>query len=205
MINRCQTRYYIQVDEDMVLYPTAIEKMYESITNSKNKDVMVAHPLIDVHLNFNIIGIKIYDYEVYKNYPYDTNPNSNKIPTIEQLERIHKDGYTSRILSSQYNKNLVGYHSPKWTTELIFERYFDLMEKYKMYGYTWMKELPDKLEKMYNDDPTDINYFAMMGAKTSISSNTIRNRQKNFTIKDENYLRIKKEYNNEIINKNIFR
>ena len=35
-------------------------------------------------------------------------------------------------------------------------------------------------------NPTDINYFAMMGAKTSISSNTIRNRQKNFTIPEEN-------------------
>jgi len=38
---------------------------------------------------------------------------------------------------------------------------------------------------MYSDNPTDINYFAMMGAKTSMESKTLRNRQKDYTIKDK--------------------
>ena len=145
MINRCKTKYYVQVDEDMILFPTAIEKMYESISNSKNNHVMIAHGLHDVHLDFDIIGIKIFNHDVYKNYPYNLDINSNKIPTIEQLERIEKDGYTTHMDT----KSIVGYHSPKWTTELIFERYFDLMEKYKIYGYTWLKDLPKKLNNRY--------------------------------------------------------
>jgi GR25 family glycosyltransferase involved in LPS biosynthesis len=191
MINRCKTKYYIQVDEDMILFPTAVEKMYESMSNSKNKDVMISYGLHDVHLDFDIIGIKIFNYDVYKKYPYDLDSNSNKIPTIEQLERIKKDGYSTKMNI----KTVVGYHSPKWTTELIFERYFDLMEKYKIYKYTWLKNLPKKLENIYKEDPSDINYFAMMGAKTSIKTNDIRNRQKNYAIKDENYLKILIEYN----------
>jgi hypothetical protein len=57
--------------------------------------------------------------------------------------------------------------------------------------------VPEKLEKIYKNDPSDINYFAMMGAKTSISSKDIRNRQKDYRIEDENYLKIKKEFKNK--------
>lgn len=47
--------------------------------------------------------------------------------------------------------------------------------------------------KIFRDNPSDLNYYALMGAMTSLfDPDKIRNREKNFEIKDENFLRIKK-------------
>jgi hypothetical protein len=86
---------------------------------------------------------------------------------------------------------VVGQHSPKWTEQLIYERYFDLMEKWKVFKYNWLDELPAKLMEIFKSDPSDINLFALMGAMTSISNESpLRNREKNFLIKDNNFERI---------------
>ena len=179
MIDRCDTKYYIQVDEDMILLPTAVETMYNSIKNTNKNISMVAHMLHDTHIDINIYGIKIYKHDIFKNYPYNLEIISCE---KEQTDRLAKDGYivdTPAIV--------IGEHSPKWTDELIFERYFDLMEKYKVYKYDWIKNLPEKLELIYKSNPSDLNYYALMGAKASINSTGIRNREKNYLIKDERF------------------
>ena len=160
MINRCKSKYYIQVDEDMVLYPDAVEIMYNAIVNSDQNIAMIAHMLHDEHLNYDIVGVKIYNHDITKKYPYNTDINFNEIPTIDQMSRMEKDGYTSRIFGT-----VIGVHSPKWNEELIFERYFDLLEKYKIYKYKWIENLPKKLEEIYDKAPTELNYYAMMGPK----------------------------------------
>ena len=184
MIDDCFTKYYIQVDEDMILNENSIEKIYESIKSSSNATHSVCYLLKDPHLNFNLYGIKAYKHDVMKNHPYNLNVISCE---VEQLGRIEKSGYKNVFI-----QEVVGLHSPKWTQELIFERYFDLMEKWKVYNYHWMGELPAKLMHIYKNNPTDLNLFAFMGAMTSISSNEkLRNREKNYKIEDKNFKRIK--------------
>jgi hypothetical protein len=91
------------------------------------------------------------------------------------------------------NSKVVGYHSPKWSEELIFERYFDLMEKWKNFKYDWLGELPSKLLDIFRKDSSVINFYALMGAMTSLlSDEKIRDREKNFKITDKNFERIKK-------------
>jgi len=85
------------------------------------------------------------------------------------------------------NKQVLGLHSPKWTNELIFGRYFDLMDKYKARGYRWMGELPFKLYGMFKNNPNELNFFAMMGTITNLLCNKEIPLEKDDSIKNEHY------------------
>lgn len=184
MIDDCETEYYIQVDEDMILDENSIEKIYDEVISSDDKVAIVAHMLRDVHLDFDIYGIKGYKHSILKNYPYNLKIISCE---VDQMNRMNVDGYSTSMI-----EKVVGRHSPKWSPELIYERYFDLMEKWKKFKYHWMGEIPAKLLKIFQDSPSNINLYALMGALSSIyTEEPIRNREKNFRLKDDNFERIK--------------
>ena len=183
MIDDCETEYYIQVDEDMILHEDTIEKIYDRLLKTEENISIVAYMLNDVHLDFDIYGIKGYKHTILKRYPYNLEIISCE---VEQMSRLKNDGFETLMYPE-----VVGQHSPKWTPSLIYERYFDLMEKWKVFKYNWLDELPAKLMEIFKSDPSDINLFALMGAMTSISNESpLRNREKNFLIKDKNFERI---------------
>lgn len=187
MITECKTPYYIQVDGDMILNPTAVETIYDTLVSSDKNTSIVAYMLKDVHLNFNIYGVKGYKHSVLSQYPYNLKIISCE---VEQMKRMEKDGYKTDMIEA-----VLGQHSPKWTPELIYERYFDLMEKWKVYKYHWMGKLPHKLLQIYKQDPSDINFYALAGSMYSLSSSTpIRDREKDFTIQEDNFKIIKSLY-----------
>jgi hypothetical protein len=181
MIDRCETKYFIQVDSDMVLYSNAIETLYNFILKSSEKEAMIGCMLKDVHLDRPIVGIKIYKTEIMKKYPYTIHH-----PSVEmgQLEKLTKDGYTFDVKGT-----VIGDHSPKWTKELIFTRYYTLMEKYKIYKYGWISELPKKLLKQVQTNPTEWNIYALLGIMASLS-------KKEITLKERNYAETLIEYKN---------
>jgi len=182
MQTRCTTPYYVQVDEDMILANTAIEFMYNAIKSLNNKTPIVAFRLRDVHFNMPIYGIKIYNHNVFKNYPYNLECRSCE---IEQLDRMKKDGY-----SVNHNHLIVGQHSPKWNNELIFERYFDLMEKYKKHKYDWLENLIPKLWGIIKKEPTQLNMHALPGAYTSILNDQVTEKEKDYTQKLDAYKKL---------------
>jgi GR25 family glycosyltransferase involved in LPS biosynthesis len=183
MIDDCDTDYYIQVDEDMILFEDTIEKIYQRLCESDSKISTVAHMLTDAHLDFDIYGIKGYKHKILKKYPYNLEIISCE---VEQISRLQKDGFETLMY-----QDVVGYHSPKWNEQLIYERYFDLMEKWKVFKYDWLDELPSKLFEIFKSEPNNINLYALMGAMTSVSNEEpMRKREKNFLIKDENFERI---------------
>jgi hypothetical protein len=166
MLNRCKTPYYIEVDEDMILLPESIEKMYNKIISTSKNVAMCCYQLRDVHLDFVIYGVKIYKYEIFKNYPYNLNHISCE---VEQLDRMKIDGYTCEFVTE-----IVGEHSPLWTEELIFERYLNLMEKFKEYRYLWLEKVPFMLWNKVKKDPSNINLYALLGAYESLSKQDIQ-------------------------------
>ena len=154
MLDLCRTMYFIQVDSDMVLNPNAVITMYHQIARSGN--AMECYALIDSHLDFPIQGVKIYDARVFSQFPYN---QSHPSCEVEQLDRVVAAGY-----KWQAHGEVMGYHSPKWTDEGIFERYYNLAQKYRLYGYNWMgPELEKKLEAIFLKDPSSVNWFACAG------------------------------------------
>jgi MoaA/NifB/PqqE/SkfB family radical SAM enzyme len=158
MLNRVQTPYYIQVDEDMILRPNAVLEMYNFITNSSS--IMDCYQLYDVHLDMLIYGVKIYRTDDFKRYPYNLNHPSCE---VEQLDRMKADGLQYRL-----KEVVMGEHSPKWTDESIFERYYNLMQKFKIFKYEWMGRLPKQLMEKFQREPTQNNFFAIAGMLSGI-------------------------------------
>lgn len=183
MLNRCQTKYFIQCDEDMILNENAIELMYTRIIESEKNIAMSCFQLKDCHYGINIYGIKIYKYNILKMFPYNFEVISCE---MEQIERMKKKGYIWEAVEV-----VVGEHSPKWTDELIFDRYYDLMEKWKLYKYYWLRDVPQRLLERFIKSPIDNNFYALMGVLSSMSSTEVKNKEKNFSIKNRNYLKVK--------------
>jgi len=174
MLVRCKTPYYIEVDEDMVLNKNAVEIMYAGIKNSPKDIAMIGYQLHDTHFDFIIYGIKIYKYNIFKEYPYNLKSMSCE---MEQLDRLQKGGYKYTL-----KLDILGEHSPLWTDESIFERYFNLMEKFKEFHYVWMETIPQKLCNKLLQVPTKQNLYAFLGAYTSIiKREKIQMGEKDFT------------------------
>jgi len=162
MLDECDTPYFIQCDEDMVLDEGVVGKMLTAIRSSAETISMVAFKLRDNLVEQDIYGIKIYKAVIFKQYPYDLSSPSCE---VEQLERMKRDGYDIGC-----DERVVGQHAPHWTPAAVFERTQNLMEKWKLYDYRWLENLPQRLLEKVFESPTEINMYAFLGAYTSIAS-----------------------------------
>ena len=165
MLDSCKTNYYVQVDCDMILKPDAIEKMYNAITSSKPHEAMVCFRLHDLHLDLEIQGVKIYKHGIFKNFPYLDCLSCE----MNQLERMKQFGYTYAAI-----EEVLGEHSPKWTEEEIFDRYFIFMQK------TNPKNLPQMVLDIYLKNPNRLNLFALLGCISGMLSPEKLKSDKNF-------------------------
>ena len=183
MNDRCVTPYYVQVDEDMILRPNAVELMHAAIIAAVPSVPFVCFELNDPHLSMDIFGVKIYRHDIMKRFPYNLSALSCE---REQMDRLEAAGYRHEL-----RFEVIGEHSPQWNDELIFERYYDLVEKWKKHRYLWMEGLPARLTQRMLEEPTKENYYAAMGATIAMQSSQTRNEEKNFQMKSIEYLKLK--------------
>ena len=184
MIDTADADYFFQIDEDMILAPDSAERMLTYMQRQPNDIAFACFLLHDPHVGIDLQGCKIYNAAVMRKYPYNLSILSCE---KDQLNRLRADGY--KIAEPAV---VVGEHSPKWTTELIFERYFDLMEKWKVYGYSWLEDLPAKLLAKYLADRSETNHYAYLGAQASASRpGQLRTREKDFKVRTSEYLQAK--------------
>lgn len=177
MIDKCKTPYYIEIDGDMVLQPKAIETMYRDIKIAPQNTAMICFDLNDTHLNVPIQGVKIYKHEVFKKYPYDQTCISCE---MKQLSDMKKDKFIYEI-----KHIILGEHSPYWTEELIFDRYFIFMQKNQ-----WDEIIPRVMD-IYTKNPTKLNRYAVMGAISGLLIEASK-KDKDFREKTPSFLKIKK-------------
>jgi glycosyltransferase involved in cell wall biosynthesis len=159
MIIRCKTPYYIQCDEDMVLNSEAINTMYNSI-KSNNEFFCRVFPLMENSINQNIYGIKIFNHDVMSRYSYNLESEFSNVDLFQRMERD--------VFKFKNEQTVVGLHSPLWTPESIYNRYYLLSKKIKLYtedgGYGDLhKKFKQKLSQEYNP----LDFWAMMGVLTA--------------------------------------
>lgn len=173
MLDRCTTPYYVQLDSDMILYSDSIKIMLDEIKKSDSMECMCCFKLHDTHLNRAIDGIKIYKYDIFKNFPYRDILGCE----MEQLERLEKENYTYKRLTK-----VIGDHCPIWTKESIFERYFNYMEKYKKTKSSNYIQLLQTLLDIYLKNQNVINLYALIGGLSSAVYPENLTTEKDYTI-----------------------
>src|SRR5215510_11745900 len=68
MHERCRTRYYVQVDEDMLLFSDAVATLEGLIRDAPADVALVCAPLWDCDTGQSIHGLKIYDHDIVKRF-----------------------------------------------------------------------------------------------------------------------------------------
>lgn len=162
MLDRCQTRYYVQVDSDMLLEPTAIRTLYEGIKGQGDKCAQYVCWLWDDDVERPIQGVKIYDHQVCSKYPYDNSISCE----MTQNQRLSQDGYS--IVAApltgmehdgatwQRTACCLGTHFASQTPAMAFARWQRLLQKHRQLPWMgWIGEYPQRLEKSWLADPTN--------------------------------------------------
>jgi len=173
MLTRCKTRYFIQLDEDMILEETAVQTMYDAAISLDDKEAFAVFPLWDVHLDRWLQGVKIYDHNIVRNYPYENTISCE----VGQFKRLEADGYTFKNIPYGGRESCVGLHGTSYTTITAYERYKDLVEKHRRHGLVrWVDEYYqiffNRMEQNFN--PIAAASFAGMviGNITDVNENT---------------------------------
>ena len=126
---RCKTKFFIQNDEDMELYPNAISLMYDVLNNENSKKIfMNAFKLIDTVIGIGnppiIDCLKLYNNEIMKNYPTYKN-GTEDVSSVDTLwhKPIKKDNYKVN------NTNIIiGYHGKHRTNFDLLLRYCKILK-----------------------------------------------------------------------------
>jgi hypothetical protein len=164
MLVECRTPYYVQVDEDMLLYPHAIRTLYETIARAGDNVAMYVADLYDVHLGRCILGVKIFRHCLVRRFPFE----GNDAFETDQLERLAAAGYTylqTTPGAAPVSGKTLGLHGTRWTLPSIYERYATLERRRRIYPsqMDWFEDYPALFLRRYLDDPSAENFFALQG------------------------------------------
>lgn len=126
---RCKTKYFIQNDEDMELYPNSISTMCGVLKKVDSKKVFLnAFKLIDTVIGIGnppiIDCLKLYNNEIMQNYPTFKN-GSEDVSSVDSLwhKPIKKDDYKIK------NTNIIiGYHGKHRTNFDLLLRYCKILK-----------------------------------------------------------------------------
>jgi hypothetical protein len=165
MMEQCSTPYFVQVDEDMLLFPHAIRTLYEHFTLEEPNVAQIVYALYDVHLEEVIYGIKIYRHSIVRKYPF------NDIDGCEwdQIRRFREDGYIDiRMPIDGATRDFpvtLGLHGTYWTPHAVYIRYA-MLERRRRKGnrtHDWVVDTAAKLMRRFLTSRSDIDLYALMG------------------------------------------
>lgn len=166
----CTTPYYVQVDEDMILRPHAIEKLHGMITASPPNVALVCAPLWDLDVQKPILGVKIYRHDIVKQFPYENTMACD----IMQLDRMYAAGYTAELipLKPEDDSRCLGEHGKHYSPQTIFRRWQRHFHKHNRFGrHTSIEPWPWRLLERYIATRETLHLYALLGAISGIASN----------------------------------
>lgn len=157
-INRCDTEYFIQVDEDMILYPDAVKIMQDIMDRAPDDVGMLCFHLYDEDRAQNIQGIKIYRLSCFKKLI------ANDVLTSEMdlLEQLDRTG-VKWVLCPQ----VMGRHGVIYSPESIYLRYKSMYQKDIKAWNTVTLDIRRKADT-FRQTGDILQLFALLGAAHGI-------------------------------------
>ena len=165
MLDECETPYYIQVDEDMILKPWAVRALHHWIRSAPPDVALVAAWLWDVHLGLEIQAVKAYRHGIVRRYPYADIQSCEK----DQLRRLHEDGYRHMLPAEsdahEFGAWTLGLHGSHYTPETIFERYSTQVQRMRHHPkhLAWFAPYASEFLSRFLEEPCELNLMALLG------------------------------------------
>ena len=165
MMDNCETPYFVQVDEDMLLYPHAIRTLYEHILRTEPNVAQVVYALFDVHIEGVIYGIKVYRHSIVRRYPFDDVDGCE----WDQILRFRADGYIDIRMplegATRDSPVTLGLHGTYWTPRSVYIRYA-MLERRRRKGnltHQWVVNTAAKLMRRFLQTRSEVDFYALMG------------------------------------------
>ena len=166
MRDTCRTPYFIQVDEDMLLYPHAVRTLYERIRSGGTRVAVAVGNLYDPHLERCISGVKIFRHAVVRRHRVE-----GVADWVGALRRaLARDGYrieaTPLSGATQHSDGTLGVHGPHWTPASIYERYLGLGRSLGAGSpaLAWFEPYPELFARRFLSHGSVLDYYALMGS-----------------------------------------
>lgn len=165
MHRRCRTDYYLQVDEDMILFPEAIETMRGWMRSAAWNVAMICSPLWDCDAERAIYGLKIYRSSIVKNFPYENTLSCE----INQRARLERAGYHVVLHPLGERSSCLGEHGKHYTPESIFKRWQRCFRKHRRFCHMdWIEPYAQRLLERYVATGQTLHLYAFLGAVAGI-------------------------------------
>jgi hypothetical protein len=165
MLTRCQTRYFVELDEDMLLFPNALEDLYNRIVDLPANTAFVCGGLWDCYMATAIHGVKIYDHHIVSQFPFEDVAGSD----WNHYLRLRRAGYQAAILPLGERSSCFGEHGRHYTPETIFRRWRRLVQKHRRYGnMPWVAPWPKNLLDRVRRGGTVLDVYALLGAVSGL-------------------------------------
>ncbi|MBI5671911.1 MAG: glycosyltransferase, partial [Nitrospirae bacterium] len=158
MIRDCQTDYFIQVDEDMILQSDAVASM-ETVMAAAPDDVgMICFHLFDDDRDCPIQGVKIYRTALMQSLMFQ----DVKASEMDLLEQMGRHGIKWIL-----HPDVKGRHGTSYTAESIYRRYKTMYEKDIRQWNVLTSDICRKADSFrQTGDPLQL--FALLGAAHGI-------------------------------------
>jgi hypothetical protein len=166
MHERCTTPFYVQVDEDMILFPEAVQQLEERIRQSPPDVALICAPLWDCDVEHTIQGLKIYRHSIVKHFPYEDSIGCE----LAQSACLRAAGYTVVSLPMS-RSNCLGEHGKHYTPQTIFMRWQKSFQKHLgKRPVPWMESYPQWLLQRYLETRDPLHLYALLGAVAGIAN-----------------------------------
>jgi hypothetical protein len=166
---RCRTEFFIQVDEDMILFPNAVQTLRRSIEFAPKKIAMTCAPLWDCDAQRLIYGVKIYRASIVKQFPYRNTAGCE----IEQLGRLRAAGYEA-LIQPLKRAHCLGEHGKYYNPETIFKRWQRCFQKHRLFGrMEWIEPYARILLDRYVSTGETLHLYAFLGAVAGIMDSSL--------------------------------
>lgn len=151
MLDRCETRLYVQVDADMLLERHAIRTLYEAIEAQPPDVAMFVAWLWGDAEERPIQGVKIYRHTITRQFPYVASYSCE----VPQIARLQAAGFRTVAPGEPEDRSgCLGEHYSLQTPEIAFRRWRRLMSKHRKFDWMgWLGPYPSRLFDRLAADP----------------------------------------------------
>jgi hypothetical protein len=191
MLDQCSTRYYVQVDEDMLLFPHAISTLERLIAAAPPEVAMVCAPLWDCDTGRPIYGLKIYRHAIVRQFPYRDVQSCE----IDQLARMGAKGFIYDLLPLSDRCSCLGEHGKHYSPESIFKRWERCFQTHRRHNnMEWIEPWATGLLDRYLETRETLHLYAFLGAVSGIVGAPFPNQEVNWRNANEALARIQRYF-----------
>ena len=187
MLDQCETPYYVQVDEDMLLYPDAIQRLHDELRGAPDDIAFVVGYLHDVHLEQPVQGVKIFRHAIVRRYPFADVQSCE----LDQVDRLRADGFAYRVLpagtersadDTEFPYAIVGLHGATHSPRSIYERFrtLEMARRKHPRRFSHQERWPVMLVERFLERRNPLDFYALMGLLAGALSPTAARGEKDF-------------------------